>query len=756
MKQELISKKLKILVIEDNISDFELLNFQLSEHIDLKFHYELIHAKSLKLGLEKLNEQNFDLVLLDLFLPDSEGLQTVKILTKEIHNIPIIVLTGLNDVYLGREAVRLGAQEYLVKGEFNSNLLVQSILHSIERHKLNDTIQKLVNNVKKEEKKLRKIIESQKDGILIVDEEGKVKFVNLAAERLFNIEREEFQGTNFGFPIHDGEKTEINIFQGKEKIRFGELNSVDIDWEGTPASLLNIRDITEHKKFQKLLKESENKYRKLFEKSPYPILILDQDERIIDCNSDLESLIGINKDKIINQKIKNTLLSPIVNNANFKNIIHDYDLEVEPQDIKIKKHNGEEIWVNLKFSKIHTNKKLLIHILIENVTEIKESKEHVRVLEQTLHEMNALIEHAPLAIFLMTQNGKILRTNEEAVKLFNCTEKELISSKIYDLFLQEDLGNVKRHYNKDIYNLRIDNKIESKINRKSGKIVNVEVISTTLKIANNIIIQSFISNITERKNSERNREFLLDQLIKSLEFKSKFLAAMSHDLRTPLNAIVGFSSLLLDESYGKLNLDQKDYLEDIYSAAEHLTDLIDSILDVSKIDIGEFKLNKKRFQLQSLIEQIRSVIDPLYKKKGLSFKTFNITPDIKICADPVRIKQVLYNLLENAIKFTNDGEIILKLIEYDDHWEFRVSDTGIGIEKDDYEVVFREFGRVEDDINKEVSGSGIGLALTKRLIELHGGEIWFKSKKNEGTTFYFTIPKNLIDNMEEENILNKN
>jgi signal transduction histidine kinase len=287
----------------------------------------------------------------------------------------------------------------------------------------------------------------------------------------------------------------------------------------------------------------------------------------------------------------------------------------------------------------------------------------------------------------------------------------------------------------------LENQIEARIIRKDGTVKDVEITSTTLKIAGNVIIQSFISDISSRKNYEKNRELLLDQLIQSLEFKSKFLAAMSHDLRTPLNAIIGFSGLLLDESYGKLNESQEDYLNDIYSAADQLSDLINAMLDISKIEIGGFDLKKKEFDLYPLVKQIHSLFKPLYKKKELSFQIKNLNKAKYIYADPVRFKQILYNLIDNAIKYTEEGGIILRIFEHLEHWEFQIEDTGIGIEEKDYEVVFREFGRIKNDVKKEVSGSGIGLSLTKRLVKLHGGEIWFESEKDKGTTFFFTLPK---------------
>jgi len=735
------TERINILLIEDNPADVKLLKVLLSETVDLDFNYNLNEANSLKNGLMLLEDNEFDIILLDLSLPDSNGFNTVSKVYERIKEIPIVVLTGLNDINGGRKAVKRGAQDFLIKGKVDSNHLVQSIYHSIERHKLKNTIEDLANNLQKEEHKLRKIINANADAIIITDKDGVVQFVNPAAEELFEIKRNEFKGKKFGYEVDKGKRNEICIEKSTKK--YAEIKCVDIEWEKEDARLLTLRDITKNKKYEQLLKKSEKKYRDLFENSPYPILIINSKGEIVDCNSNLLKLFDIEKNQLVEKDFKNTLFKPIKKLNIFSKNLENLDGDNLPDSYELKIDNGKDkvLWLDLNFSIINLNNEPLIHLLIRNITEIKKSRREMRKLENTLHEMNMMIEYAPLAIFLMYENGKILRANRAAIDLFQYNEEYLLNLNIVDLFNSEYKKLITSHYNKDIFHSNLENKIEAKIIRKDGKGVDVEVFSTTLKIAGNLIIQSFISDITSRKNYEKNRELLLDQLIQSLEFKSRFLAAMSHDLRTPLNAIIGFSTLLLDESYGKLNKNQEEYLDDIYTAAEQLSDLINSMLDFSKIEIGGFDLKKEKFNLNPLLKQMHSLFKPIYKKKGLSFRIQKFNTSTQIYADPIRFKQILYNLIDNAIKFTDEGEIILRILENNDHWEFQVEDTGIGIEKKDYEVVFREFGRVKNDIKKEVSGSGIGLSLTKRLVELHGGKIWFESKKDVGSTFFFTIPK---------------
>ena len=732
--------QIRILLIEDNPGDSRLTQELLKDAEN--FNFKLTIVENLVDGLQSIEESEIDIVLLDLSLPDSSGFQTIIRTREKTTNIPIIVLTGLKDETFARQVVQAGAQDYIIKNQTESNSLVRSIYHALERNKMMLTIESLMVTLKKNESQLKKIIEKNADSIIIVDKKNIVRFVNPIAEIFFERNNEDFVGKQFGYPTGP-ETKEITVIRKPDKIAIAEINSVEIEWEGEIVDLLTIRDVSDHRMYELRLQESEKRYRDLFENSPYPFLILSKQGKVIDCNSSLEQLLSFSKDRIINKDYRDT---PLVNPENLAlfNKLHNEILEgnfPNPVEIRYIKENQSMIWVKLNFSSINIGNQALIYVLLEDITAIKRSEREVRRLEQTLHEMNALIEDAPLAIFLIDKTGKILRANQKALNLFHYQLGEILNLMIFDLITSDLTDTITKHYNEDIYNSSDPVKLEIIYERKDGRKIDLEITSTIIAIADNLIIQSFFSDITERKNSDRDRQKLLDQLISSLEFKSKFLATMSHELRTPLNAIIGFTSLLLDKSYGSLNKDQIDFLTDVSSEADHLKSLIDMILDLSFMDMGKFKMNIETFKLLPILDEIGSIVNHLFVKKGLKLNLIDIEETTHIKADPLRFKQVLYNLIDNAIKFTEQGQISLKCETKDSLWEFQIQDTGTGIAKSDYDIVFKEFGRIENDKKKPISGSGIGLALTKRLIELHGGEIWFESEVGKGTTFFFTIPK---------------
>jgi protein-histidine pros-kinase len=373
----------------------------------------------------------------------------------------------------------------------------------------------------------------------------------------------------------------------------------------------------------------------------------------------------------------------------------------------------------------------------------KETKKLTTALQDSESHLNMVFQKAPFAIILHDLNGNILNVNNEAEKLFLYHQNEFLSKNIKDLFHKKEFRSfvsiIKEQFNERSSNTKLTAVIKNKLNTS----IPVGISSSILKSKDKIVVETYFSDITERVNYEKNRKFLIDQLLNSLEAKATFFSAMSHDLRTPLNAIIGFSELLLEGMYGVLSQKQNEFLKDIKNSAEELLILVNHVLDFSEIESGLFKLNIINFQLLPVINDLIYILKPKIEVKGLSFYINGIESKTEIRADFLKFKQILYNLFENAIKYTEKGSFSFKGIEKTDHWEFQVSDTGQGISVYDYDTVFREFERIEGDIKKPVSGAGLGLALTRRLIQLHSGEIWFESEENKGTTFFFTIPKNI-------------
>jgi signal transduction histidine kinase len=231
------------------------------------------------------------------------------------------------------------------------------------------------------------------------------------------------------------------------------------------------------------------------------------------------------------------------------------------------------------------------------------------------------------------------------------------------------------------------------------------------------------------------------QLEVANKHKSEFLANMSHELRTPLNAIIGFSEVLLEKLFGELNEKQDDYLKDIHTSGKHLLSLINDILDLSKVEAGRMELEPSTFDLKTTISNAMTLIRERAQRHSIALG-LDADPELgDIAADERKLKQILLNLLSNAVKFTPDGGRIDVSARRDgDNVLIAVHDTGIGIAPDDQEAVFEEFRQVGRDYTTKQEGTGLGLALTRKFVELHGGRIWVESEPGKGSTFSFTLP----------------
>ena len=233
---------------------------------------------------------------------------------------------------------------------------------------------------------------------------------------------------------------------------------------------------------------------------------------------------------------------------------------------------------------------------------------------------------------------------------------------------------------------------------------------------------------------------LNEQLQQASKAKSNFLANMSHELRTPMNAILGFVEMMLDEIYGEVPPHLREPLMDVQTNGKHLLRLINDVLDLSKIEAGRMELVLAEYSVQDVVETVRASLQSLALEKGLQFEAA-VGNDIPLAlGDGKRIMQCLMNLVGNALKFSKQGSVAVGVEQQGENLLYRVSDTGIGIPKEELENIFVEFQQLDTAITREFSGTGLGLNITKKFVEMHGGRIWVESELGKGSTFFFSIP----------------
>ena len=271
------------------------------------------------------------------------------------------------------------------------------------------------------------------------------------------------------------------------------------------------------------------------------------------------------------------------------------------------------------------------------------------------------------------------------------------------------------------------------------------------------VLQTLADQIAIALDNSRSFEVAQQALIEVREadrLKTEFLANMSHELRTPLNSIIGFSRVILKGIDGPINDLQQQDLEAIHHSGQHLLDMINNILDISKIEAGKMELNIEEIEINDVVESVISAARGLVKEKPIRLMS-DIPENLpKVNADRTRVRQILLNLLQNASKFTDEGEITVKIehLEFDNLLKFSVSDTGIGIAQEDVNKLFERFSQVDSSLTRKVGGTGLGLSISKLLVEMQGGTIDLESELGKGTTFWFTIPVAIEEEEEEPEV----
>ena len=409
--------------------------------------------------------------------------------------------------------------------------------------------------------------------------------------------------------------------------------------------------------------------------------------------------------------------------------------------------------------------------ILSDVSERRTAERELRVMmagaRRELTEARAdrrfreLLEAAPDAILEVDRDGRIVLLNVVTEKMFGYSREELLQRPV-ELLLPQELRDAHSTHRSTYWNNPATRLMGGGLKlhgqRKDGTRFPVEIGLSPVKSDDGFRVTAIIRDISEREEAEErlraiqerytreladtNRELELRNLEieRANRLKSEFLASMSHELRTPLHTVIGFSELLGEEIEGPLNEKQKRFVGHIHQDSLHLLELINDILDLSKIEAGRLELRREPFDVAGAIEEVMGSIRAQGSAKAIRLTT-NVAVPTALEADRVRFKQVLYNLLSNAVKFTpHGGKVHVEAGVLDGMLQVSVSDTGIGIAKEQHATVFNKFYQVGATTKGVKEGTGLGLAITKHLVEQHGGRIALASEPGNGSCFTFRLP----------------
>jgi PAS domain S-box-containing protein len=782
-------KPIKVLLIEDNLSDALLL----TKHLDRDFlsNFELIRAEMLTVALGFLRQGCFDAILLDLGLPDSVGLETFTSVQQAAPALPIIILSGQSDEALALEAVQAGAQDYLVKGPAGWGIAARSVRYAIERKQ---TEEKLRESGQEKAKLLAKLNEAQHlahigswewdlvtghvwwsdETYQIFDVMPDTYFPDFETNGIF-VHPDDFEKYRQAFErskqTFDPLDLDIRLITGAGVLKHcqaqGRLFHDDF---GKPVRFIGtLMDITERKLAEQSLRESNEKYRRLseeldervrqrtadvqdlYDNAPTGYHSLDEKGCFLQINQTELKWWGYSRDEMIGRPLTDFITNESINvfKQNFPGFkqrgwLRDLEMEFLRKDRTV-----FQTLVNATAIKDKNGNYLMSRSTVVDITERKQTQGALSESEETYR---ALFENANDAIFLINPDGSYFRVNPRAVQLLGvASADELIGRASTDFTDATQKADIENRRQAILAGKHLA-PYERTFIRADGTRVETEITLSKLRDqqGNIKLIQSLVRDITARKHAEQALRESRDQLIilnqaleRASRSKDEFLANMSHELRTPLNGILGMSEILLEGIRGPLNERQQKMVEVIDSSGRHLLNLINDVLDLSKIEAEKFDLSLENVSVSDVCQASLNFIKEPSTKKGV---IVNFVPDpgvINFRADARRLKQILVNLLSNAVKFTPFQGKVTLMVKSDleqNIVHFSVSDTGIGIAPDDMQRLFQPFTQVDSSLTRRNEGTGLGLALVKRLVELHGGAISVTSEIGRGSCFTVSLP----------------
>jgi len=597
--------------------------------------------------------------------------------------------------------------------------------------------------------RLRAILDRAPVGIDVVDHKGRFLEINPALQRITGYSAEELKGMTYYDLTHPEDRARmrevITAFkEGKSPYYEIEKRYIRKDgktiWVRVAGSKVDaehtmgiVEDVTERKEADAQLQATTERLHAILEHAPVGIVITNREGRLIESNAAHQRMCGYSSEELKGMKFSDyTHPDDIAKNLRLFELVTSgkrQSVEIEKRYIR---KDGETLWCRVISTSL--NKDFNIGI-VEDITARMQAAVQ---LQATAERLQAILEHAPVGIVINDREGRLIESNAAYLRICGYSSEELKGTKFSDYTHPDDRATNRQFFAQLGSDKRQSYEMEKRYIRKDGDIVWVHIIASQLSEEANIGI---IEDITVRRQEAAELRVAMKAAEAANRAKSEFLANMSHEIRTPMNGVMGMVELTLDTD---LTPEQSEYLKLAKSSAEALLRVIDDILDFSKIESGKLEFETIDFCLRDCLGDALDPLGMRAEQKGLELacRIDAALPEL-LAGDPGRLRQVVTNLVGNAIKFTQRGEIVVQAEQQESNAEdvvlhFSIKDTGIGIPRERQELIFAPFEQVDGSVTRKYGGTGLGLAISTRLIALMNGRIWVESEAGQGSTFHFT------------------
>jgi PAS domain S-box-containing protein len=610
---------------------------------------------------------------------------------------------------------------------------------------------------------LRRLLAANLDPHVFLDLSGGVTDLNRRMEKLVGASRDGLVGRPFQHWFEDpagvdavlprlaagrrASNVELSLRNGSGGEAVLSFNFIPVvgPGGGVRGILGAARDITRQKQLDAQLRESQTYNRGLIEASPDALVTVDPGLRITDVNEQMVQLSGWTRKHLIGSPFPELFTDPALAREGVRTSLDQGS--VRDYEMLLRTKEGRLVPVAVNAGTFYDMVGSVRGVLVA-ARDVSAHKAIEAELREAQNYTRGLVESGVDALMTTDVLGRLTDVNRQVEVLTGLPRAQLLGTPFRNYFTDGDRADeaIRRVLHED----RVLD-YELTLVAKGGTSVDVSCNATTFRDTEGRLAGVFAAarDITDQKRlrdqlEQRNRELEVQnrRVEEANRLKTEFLANMSHELRTPLNSIIGFSEFLYSQPDNGLTPEQREQVGDIYNCGNLLLQLINDILDLSKIESGKMAITPTEFSPRQAVDEVCSVVKPMIEEKHLELRT-DVGPDLEsVTLDPLRFKQVLFNLLSNAAKFTEPGGRLEVAVARrpDDRFELRVRDTGIGIAAEDLPRLFRQFEQLDSGPGRRYQGSGLGLSLTHRLVELHGGTIDVESQLGVGTTFTVNLP----------------
>ncbi len=714
------------------------------------------HAGRELLGLGE-DEDALNYPLFETQYPDQQELFESEILPALLRGDPWIGEFRLRHAR-SRQPVTVDMRAFGIFGVYGQLLGLASVCRDITARR----------QAEEARQRLAAIVEYSHDAIISESLDGIITTWNRGAQAMFGYTPEEVIGrsiTILAWPGYEEDMREllqrvlndqaVEHYETMRRHKDGHCIIVSLtlspvrDDRGALMGISKIaRDITPQKEREEL----SNRQAQLLDQAYEPILVRDHNDCIVYWNKGAERLYGWTaaeaKGRVSHQLLDATFTQPL----------EEINRRLEDEghwegELTQRTRSGHRILVLSRW--IRELGVAQSHVLETNI-DMSERQQRLALEEQSRLErrFRQLLEAAPDAIVEVDSDGQIVLVNRSAEEMFGYNRDQLVGKSVDVLVPDAVRPHHQGHRSNYLAHPRtrpMGSGLELRARRRNGSLFPVEISLSPIHTESGLHVTAVIRDVTERKRAEQEVRRLQMQYTGELEarnreieranrLKSEFLASMSHELRTPLHTIIGFAELLEEGSEGPLNDTQKRFLTHIHRDSEHLLELINDVLDLSKIEAGQLILKREHYPLTHSIHEALEAIRPGAALKGIQLEDRGQAKCV-IDADPLRVREMLYNLLSNAVKFTPEGGTVwIESFEQTGFARITVGDTGIGIPSEEQENIFDKFYQVGNTTRGVREGTGLGLSITRELVQMHGGWIELDSAPGRGSRFTFALP----------------